>query len=111
MIPVKHEKYILFQVALLCLLSFHVHTGDIFIICLKKATSLLNLKLGSTCVTVPLVTRTEFALTPLSEVHNETDAAVKSWEGEDYCEMARGDVQAGEKVNGYLVLYVFWRTT
>ena len=30
---------------------------------------------------------------------------------EDDCEVARGDVQAGEKVNGYLVLYVFWRTT
>ena len=30
---------------------------------------------------------------------------------EDYCEMARGDVQAGEKVNDYVVLYVFWRTT
>ena len=30
---------------------------------------------------------------------------------EDYCEMAGGDVQAGEKVNDYLVLYVFWRAT
>ena len=33
-------------------------------------------------MTVPLVTQTEFALTPLSEEDNETDAAVKSWEGE-----------------------------
>ena len=30
---------------------------------------------------------------------------------EDDCEVARGDVQAGRKVNDYLVLYVFWRTT
>ena len=33
-------------------------------------------------MTVPVVTQTEFALTPLSEEDNETDAAVKSWEGE-----------------------------
>ena len=32
-------------------------------------------------MTVPVVTRTEFALTPLSEEDNETDAAVRSWEG------------------------------
>ena len=33
-------------------------------------------------MTVPLVTQTEFALTPLSEEDNETDAAIRSWEGE-----------------------------
>ena len=33
-------------------------------------------------MTVPVVTRTDFALTPLNEKDNETDAAVKSWEGE-----------------------------
>ena len=52
-----------------------------FIACLKKAASFLKLKSGSACVTVPVVTRTEFALTPLSEEDNETDAAVRSWEG------------------------------
>ena len=33
-------------------------------------------------MTIPVVTRTEFALTPLSEERNKTDAAVRSWEGE-----------------------------
>ena len=33
-------------------------------------------------MTVPLVTQTEFALTPLSEEDNDTDAAIRSWEGE-----------------------------
>ena len=33
-------------------------------------------------MTIPFDTRTEFALTPLSEEDNEADAAVKSWEGE-----------------------------
>ena len=32
-------------------------------------------------MTVPVVTRTEFALTPLSEEDNEADAAIRSWEG------------------------------
>ena len=32
-------------------------------------------------MTVPAVTRTEFALTPLSEEDNEADEAVRSWEG------------------------------
>ena len=59
-----------------------MHAGDIFIVCLKKAASFLKLKSGSACVTVPVVTRTEFALTPLSEEDNKTDTAVKSWEGE-----------------------------
>ena len=64
-------------------LSFHVHAGDIFIVCLKKVVSFLKLKSGSTCaVTIPVVTGTEFALTPLSEEDNETDAAIRSWEGE-----------------------------
>ena len=63
-------------------LSFHVHAGDIFIVCLKKVVSFLKLKSGSTCVTIPVVTQTEFALTPLSEEDNETDAAIRSWEGE-----------------------------
>ena len=52
-----------------------------FIACLKKAASFLKLKSGSACVTVPVVTRTEFALTPLSEEDDETDAAIRSWEG------------------------------
>ena len=56
-------------------------TGDIFIACLKKTASLLKLKSGSAFVTVPVVTRTEFALTPLSEEDNEADAAIRSWEG------------------------------
>ena len=33
-------------------------------------------------MTVPLATRTEFALTPINEEGNETDEAIKSWEGE-----------------------------
>ena len=33
-------------------------------------------------MTVPVVTRTEFALTPVSEEDNEADAAIRSWEGE-----------------------------
>ena len=32
-------------------------------------------------MTVPVVTGTDFALTPLSEEDNETDAAIRSWEG------------------------------
>ena len=59
-----------------------MHAGDIFIVCLIKAASFLKLKSGSGWVTIPFDTRTEFALTPLSEEDNETDAAVKSWEGE-----------------------------
>ena len=56
-------------------------TGDMFIACLKKAASFLKLKSGSACVTVPVDTRTEFALAPLSEEDNEADEAVWSWEG------------------------------
>ena len=52
-----------------------------FIACLKKAASFLKLKSGSTCVTIPVVTQTEFAPTPLSEEDNEADEAVRSWEG------------------------------
>ena len=33
-------------------------------------------------MTIPVVTRTEFALMPLSEDGNETDAAVRNWERE-----------------------------
>ena len=33
-------------------------------------------------MTIPVVTRTEFALTPPGEEDNETDAAIRSWEGE-----------------------------
>ena len=33
-------------------------------------------------MSLPVVTRTEFALTPPSEEDNETDAAIRSWEGE-----------------------------
>lgn len=32
-------------------------------------------------MTVPVVTRTEFALTPPSEEDNEADTAIRSWEG------------------------------
>ena len=31
-------------------------------------------------MTIPVVTRTDFALTPLSEEDDETDEAVRSWE-------------------------------
>ena len=55
-----------------------------FIACLKKATSFLKLKTGSACVIVLFVTRTDFALTPLSEEDNETDEAVRSLEGVYY---------------------------
>lgn len=61
---------------------FYVYsTGDIFIVCLKKAASYLKLKSISACMTVPVVTRTKFALTPLSEEDNEADAPIRSWEG------------------------------
>ena len=33
-------------------------------------------------MTVPVVTRTEFAVIPKSEEGNETDEAIRSWEGE-----------------------------
>ena len=33
-------------------------------------------------MTVPVVTRIELALIPVNEVGNETDAAIRSWEGE-----------------------------
>ena len=52
-----------------------------FIACLKKAASFLKLKSGSACVTIPVVTRSDFALTPLSEEDDETDEAVRIWEG------------------------------
>ena len=42
----------------------------------------LKVKSGKNLVTIPVVTRTEFALTPMSEECNKTDAAVRSWEGE-----------------------------
>ena len=59
---------------------------DIFIACLTKQESLLKLRPagaspGNDPVTVPFVTRIEFALTPLSEEDNEADAAIRSWEG------------------------------
>ena len=59
---------------------------DIFIACLTKQESLLKLRPagaspGNDSVTVPFVTRIEFALTPLSEEDNEADAAIRSWEG------------------------------
>ena len=61
-------------------------TGDIFIACLTKQESVLKLtpagaSPGSDPVTVPVVTRIEFALTPLSEEDVEADAAIRSWEG------------------------------
>ena len=66
--------------------SFHV--GDIFVVCLKKPVSFLVIKLrpavpspGNDSVTVPVNTRTEFALAPPREEDNEGDAgAIKSWE-------------------------------
>ena len=58
-------------------------TGDMFIYYgLKKTVSFLKLNSGSACVTVPVVTQTEFALTPLSQEANETVAAIRRWEGE-----------------------------
>ena len=60
--------------------------GDVFIGCLKKPVSFLKLRSAvaspeSDPVTVPVTTRTEFALTPPNEEGIETDAAIKSWEG------------------------------
>ena len=60
--------------------------GDIFIACLTKQESFLKIKSavsspGNDPVTVSVVTRTEFALMPLSEEGNETDAAIRNWEG------------------------------
>ena len=61
-------------------LSINYHsTGDIFIVHFKEAASFLKLKSGN--VTIPVVTQTEFALTPPNEEGNETDAAVRNWEG------------------------------
>ena len=45
-------------------------------------------------MTVPVVTRTEFAPTPPIEEDNEVDAAIRSWEGEfhsvaEFCEARR----------------------
>ena len=60
---------------------FSVSTGDIFIVYLKKAALFLKIKSGSDSVTVPVVTRIELALTPVNEEDNETDAAIRSWEG------------------------------
>ena len=59
--------------------------GDIFIGCLKKPVSFLKLRPavsspGSDPVTVPVITRAEFALTPLSEEYEQRDAAIRNWE-------------------------------
>ena len=61
------------------------HIGDIFVVCLKKDVSFLKLRTavpspGKDSVTVPVITRTEFALAPPKEEDDETDAAIKSWE-------------------------------
>ena len=65
-------------------------TGDIFIVCLTKPFSSLKLRPvvpapGNDSVTVAVVTRTEFALMPPSEEGNETDAAIRNWEGVSVC--------------------------
>ena len=71
------------QIQNYCNLPWLYHsTGDIFIPFLKKEALFLKVKSGKNLVTIPVVTRTEFALTPLSEEHNKTDAAIRSWEGE-----------------------------
>ena len=66
--------------------SIYHSTGDIFIVCLTKPLSSLKLRSavsapGNDSVTVPVVTRTEFALMPPREEGNETDAAIRNWEG------------------------------
>ena len=60
---------------------FCVSTGDIFIVCLKKEALFLKIKSGCDSVSVPVVTRIEIAVIPKSEVGNETDEAIRSWEG------------------------------
>ena len=60
-------------------------TGDIFIACLTKQESFLKIRSavsspGNVSVTVPVVTRTEFALVPREE-GNVTDTAIRNWEG------------------------------
>ena len=64
-------------------------TGDIFVVCLKKPVLFLKLRSaeaspGSDPVhaTVPVTSRSEFALTPLCEEAAKTDEAIRSWEGE-----------------------------
>ena len=63
------------------------HIDDIFVVCLKKPVSFLKLRPavpspGRDSVTVPVITRTEYALAPPDLIEDEeTDAAIKSWEG------------------------------
>ena len=58
-------------------------------------------------MTVPVVTRTEFALTPPSEEDNEADAAIRRWEGEfhsvaDFCEARRDQSMPMPAVSVYI---------
>ena len=67
--------------------SAHHSTGGIFAVCIKKPVSFLRLKPavpspGKDSVTVPVITRTEFALAPPREEDDQRDVAMKSWEGE-----------------------------
>ena len=55
--------------------SVHHSTGDIFIVCLTKPFSSLYPRQGTTLWLF------RFALMPLGEEGNETDAAIRNWEG------------------------------
>lgn len=61
--------------------------GDTFIVCLEKSFIFLKARPAVSSpvkndLTIPLfITRTEFALTPLSEEGDDTGAAIRSWEG------------------------------
>ena len=60
--------------------------GDIFIVCLKNSAPFLMLRPavpspGRDSVAVPVITPTEFALIPPNQEGNETDAAIRNWEG------------------------------